>query len=232
MGLFAGERTVLGQLNRRYLLAFLFLSTVLCNFLSVYIHPLSISITFESIPLLIVGFLFGPVAGFINGALADLVSFNWFGDYEYSVWFLLQPASIGFLGGLVHLIKGWNPAKLDLAFKVACGGFTFLYSCIFPEMLPILFIYACIFIFLWERWKTVKNDIRAYILISFVGLVYISSFGIGVLGSIFLNSTGSHLLFFKVRAYKEMIKLLCFFPVIWSFLNWQLKSKSTYGNPF
>lgn len=67
-----------------------------------------IRISFENLPILLGGMLFGPVAGALIGAVADLVGCVLVG-YAINPMVTLGAVSIGALGGTVwHIVRGAN----------------------------------------------------------------------------------------------------------------------------
>jgi ECF transporter S component (folate family) len=111
------------------------LSLVLKIVLEVYV-PLagipSLRINFTSVPIMISGILCGPLAGFVTGALSDLLGFAIKPAGPYFPGFTLSSALTGMIPGLIykHLNRDMNFNVLNTAFisLISLGFVGALYS--------------------------------------------------------------------------------------------------------
>lgn len=194
----------------------LFISSLVLSYWSVYIPYLSITISLESFTLLLTGFLFGSVVGFCNGLAVDLITFPWGGGYSPSIWFLLQPALIGCLGGINF--KEWSKTSLNTLLIIISIVFPGLYCLLFSELIQWLIFYPIINLLIIYMFGKNVNLLRWFIVLNLS--IYICSFGVGTLGSMFTNPLASPLLFLRVRTLKEIIKLVLFGALFGAFRRW------------
>ncbi|MBR5514852.1 MAG: folate family ECF transporter S component [Clostridia bacterium] len=148
----------------------------LCKFLTVTDQ---IRITFENLPIILCGYLFGPFVGLATGLCADLLSASLFyGVGGINPIITLGAGAVGFFAGIPYVKK----PKLRLFFAVALAhiignmiiksaGFIIYYGTPFVGVLPRIPIYAVIaateFVLLWFITKSKalakamggKNDI-------------------------------------------------------------------------
>lgn len=180
------------------LAALIFVASVVLGLVSVYIPHPSMKITIRSLPMMLMGFLFGVYAGIINGAAVDLITFSCGDGFNYSPLFLLQSISIGAIGGLGRFLIGRNVKTLSKLLAAIVGSFSLLYGLLFPSEIPLLLAHALFFYAIWI--VNGNKSATMSLAVAFALLVYVSSFGLGVLGAISINNLGSPLLFFRARA--------------------------------
>ena len=73
---------------------------IILNFISIPIAPIKMSISFSWVPTMLVGWIFGPISGFIMGFVLDTICFL---ITPNSVWFwmyAIQEPIVGFMGGI------------------------------------------------------------------------------------------------------------------------------------
>ncbi|WP_216083273.1 hypothetical protein [Candidatus Mycoplasma haematohominis] len=160
--------------------------------------------------------MFGPIVGFFNGLAVDLVTFPWGGSYPFSFLFLLQSGLIGFLGGINF--KKWNENSLLTLLIFISIIFSCFYCLIFPELMMWLMLFPVINLLIVFVFGKNVDSLRWLIILNLS--VYLCSFGLGTIGSIFLNPIGSPLLFLRVRAFKEIAKLVLFASMFGALRKW------------
>lgn len=76
----------------------------ICKFMTVG----SLRITFENLPIIMSGIFFGPLAGFLTGLCADLVStaVSFYGLGGLNPIITLGAGSIGFMAGMMYRVPG------------------------------------------------------------------------------------------------------------------------------
>lgn len=81
-------------------LALLFLSAIALDCLYIYLPVFQMKLSFVSIPLLAIGWIYGAPTGFVAGLAVDFISLAW--ENSFSWLFLLQTALMGLLGGIMR----------------------------------------------------------------------------------------------------------------------------------
>ena len=121
-----------GKLNIRtmsVLAMFTAISVVLTRFLVIQPMP---SVRFElgNVPIMLAGFIFGPVEGMIVGAIADFIGAMIRGQ-GFDIPLMLVPMFMGCMAGLVrnYIVKNLSYIKIL--------GFTFTVNVIGKMLLPI-----------------------------------------------------------------------------------------------
>lgn len=94
---------------------------VLARFCVIWITN-SIKITFEAIPILLAGLLFGPVAGALVGAASDILGAAFLSGLGWTPVLTVTPALLGLLAGLLRPILLKKPT-LPRFFAVTAPGF-------------------------------------------------------------------------------------------------------------
>ena len=91
-----------------------------CKFLTV--TP-TLRVTFENLPLILSGFLFGPIAGFFTGVAADLIStvISFYGFAGMNPVITLGAGCVGLAAGIAGAALTAAPLKARLAVAVGAG---------------------------------------------------------------------------------------------------------------
>ncbi|MBQ4258206.1 MAG: folate family ECF transporter S component [Clostridia bacterium] len=82
----------------------------------------SLRVTFENLPIILCGYLFGPFLGALCGAAADLISTPIFG-YSINPLITVGAAAVGFTAGAVRFWIFRRDGKLPLLCSVASAHF-------------------------------------------------------------------------------------------------------------
>ncbi len=82
----------------------------------------SLRVTFENLPIILCGYLFGPILGALCGAAADLISTPIFG-YSINPLITVGAAVVGFAAGAVRFWIFRRDGKLPLLCSVAAAHF-------------------------------------------------------------------------------------------------------------
>ncbi|OAL09871.1 hypothetical protein A6V39_04835 [Candidatus Mycoplasma haematobovis] len=93
-------------------LVFLLFSAIALDCLYVYLPIFEMKLSFVSIPLIAIGWIYGTPIGFLSGLVVDLISLSW--ESSFSWLFLLQPALIGSLGGIMKYFHYASLAWLNV----------------------------------------------------------------------------------------------------------------------
>ncbi|AEG72442.1 hypothetical protein MHF_0141 [Mycoplasma haemofelis Ohio2] len=184
---------------RQYLC--LFLSALALSKLQVFLPNLGIKISAMSIPLVLVGWIFGPLTGFATGALVDLISLP---DYHsFSPLFLMQTALIGYLGGVARrLPESFSLLPLNLVYLSVSLFFA-------PDLILVVFFHILMTTYLASRdpyWA------KASIILTLIALLL--SFLYGSFSAYSHFSHGSLDLFLRARIMKESLKISFLTPVL------------------
>ena len=94
---------------------------VLARFCVIWITN-SIRISFEAIPILVAGILFGPVAGALTGAVSDILGSAFLSGFGWMPQLTLTPLLLGLLPGLLRRFLLQKP-NLPRFFAVCAPGF-------------------------------------------------------------------------------------------------------------
>lgn len=94
---------------------------VLARFCVIWITN-SIKITFEAIPILMAGILFGPVAGAAVGAVSDIVGAGFLSGLGWMPVLTVTPTLMGLLAGLLRPLL-WKRLSLPRLLAVTAPGF-------------------------------------------------------------------------------------------------------------
>ena len=87
-----------------FLMAILIALRLVLGLITIRIAPFALSISFAWIPLMVLGWYFGPVVGLVLGILTDTISFLMAGGGIWFWMYAIQEPIIGFISGL---IAGW-----------------------------------------------------------------------------------------------------------------------------
>lgn len=119
---------------------------VLARFCVIWITN-SIKITFEAIPILLAGILFGPVAGGLVGAASDILGAAFLSGLGWLPVLTVTPTLLGVCAGLLRpLLLGEKGVTLPRLLSVTCPGFilgsmfwtTWWLSYLYGTPLPVL----------------------------------------------------------------------------------------------
>lgn len=98
-------------------MAILIALRIVLGFTVIPIKPLGLSISIAWVPVIVLGWYFGPVIGLVLGAVCDTISFLITGG----VWFWLyaiQEPIVGLVAGLIAGFYRWRMNKKDINLKV------------------------------------------------------------------------------------------------------------------
>lgn len=103
-----------------FLMAILIALRLVFGVLTIRIAPFALSISIAWVPLMVIGWYFGPIVGLVMGIITDTISFLMAGG---GIWFWLyamQEPIVGFISGL---IAGWcryrkDKEKINIAIDV------------------------------------------------------------------------------------------------------------------
>ncbi len=150
------------------LLAALLALKILFGFIHVKIPGINLAIGFAYVPIMICGWFFGPIIGFIFGAISDTIGFL---THPTSVWFwmyaIVEP-TIGMWSGLIHgcfyLRNKNNKTIINLVFDV-----------FFQQIFLVGFILVCFFglIFWSDQGKKPISSVCKILLIILVSLYFV-----------------------------------------------------------
>ena len=132
------------------LLGALIAMRIVLNFISVHIPGIGVSISFYWVPTMLLGWIFGPIHGFIWGFVLDTICFAMTPN---SVWYWLyaiQEPIVGFMGGIAASV-----CALRLNKKKANP----MYDIMVQQIMLLLFIgtsIACIFLWMGTGYDKVK----------------------------------------------------------------------------
>ncbi len=87
-----------------FLLAILLALRIVFGLLTIRIAPFALSISIAWVPLMVIGWYFGPVVGLAFGFITDTISFLMAGG---GVWFWMYALQEPFVGLISGLIAGW-----------------------------------------------------------------------------------------------------------------------------
>lgn len=105
------QSVVFGSLKIMLGVALLAAISILCGkYLKIPVGDV-MRFSFENLPILLAGAVFGPVAGAVTGILADLVGCLMVG-YQINPLVTVGAAAVGFVGGLVFLLCKKSPLWL------------------------------------------------------------------------------------------------------------------------
>lgn len=149
------------------------ISILLTRFLAFYLPFLgfnSVRISLGNIPLMLSGFLLGPISGAITGVLADLIGATLFPAGPYFPGFTLTACMTGLLAGLLKPLLGgqmkWkNILLITLLTEAICSiGFNTLWLSILygtsylalllpriPVTIVMTAVYSCLVTLLYHR---------------------------------------------------------------------------------
>ena len=94
---------------------------ILARFCVIWITN-SIKITFEAIPILMAGILFGPAAGAVVGAVSDILGAGLLSGLGWLPFLTVTPTLLGLLAGLLRPIV-WKNLSLPRLLLVTVPGF-------------------------------------------------------------------------------------------------------------
>ena len=94
---------------------------ILARFCVIWITN-SIKITFEAIPILMAGILFGPAAGAVVGAVSDILGAGLLSGLGWLPVLTVTPTLLGLLAGLLRPIV-WKNLSLPRLLLVTVPGF-------------------------------------------------------------------------------------------------------------
>lgn len=103
-----------------FLMAILLALRIVLGLLTIRIAPFSLSISIAWVPLMVLGWYFGPVVGLIFGILTDTISFLMAGG---GIWFWMYAIQEPIVGLLSGLIAGWcryrkNKEKISISLDI------------------------------------------------------------------------------------------------------------------
>ena len=131
---------------------------LILNFATIKIPEFGMSISIAHTPLMIIGWLFGPVVGLLVGFLTDTMCYFMNPSGLWFWLFAIQEPLLGFLSGLVASIYIIRKSKQSIVFDLI---FTRIIVYIF---FIICLIYMCGFINSNSRWEGVsKIDSKSFI---------------------------------------------------------------------
>lgn len=78
------------------------LSVVLARFFVIYLTP-ALRINFGNIPIMIIGFMYGPIVGAAAGAMADIIGSTMLSALGWYPPLSLSAAAVGFIPGILAL---------------------------------------------------------------------------------------------------------------------------------
>lgn len=87
-----------------FLLAILIALRLVLGVLTIRIAPFNLSISIAWVPLMVIGWYFGPIVGLVMGAITDTISFFMAGG---GIWFWMYAIQEPIVGLLSGLIAGW-----------------------------------------------------------------------------------------------------------------------------
>lgn len=87
-----------------FLIAILIALRIVLGLLTIRIAPFALSISIAWVPLMVLGWYFGPIAGLIFGIITDTISFLMAGG---GIWFWLYAIQEPIIGLLSGLVAGW-----------------------------------------------------------------------------------------------------------------------------
>lgn len=96
------------------LLALLIALRLIMQYFSIYIPQLSMSISISWVPVIIIGWIFGPIIGFVVGGIADSLAYlikptqAWFWIYA------IQEPMVGFLSGVISFLYQLRIHKISI----------------------------------------------------------------------------------------------------------------------
>ncbi|AEW44985.1 hypothetical protein MHC_00595 [Mycoplasma haemocanis str. Illinois] len=184
---------------RKYL--YFVFSALVFSKLQLFLPYIGIKISALSVPLVMVGWIFGPMMGFATGVLVDLISLS---DYHtFSPLFLLQTAAIGYLGGIVRrLPDSFSLLPLNLIY--------FLVSLFFAQdLIPVVLFHILMTTYLASRdphWA------KAAIILTLIALLL--SFLYGSFSAHSYFSHGTLDFFLRARIFKESLKISFLTPIL------------------
>ena len=103
-----------------FLMAILIALRIVLGLLTIRIAPFNLSISIAWVPLMVLGWYFGPVAGLFLGMITDTISFLMAGG---GIWFWLYAIQEPIIGLISGLVAGWcrfrkSREKLDITLDI------------------------------------------------------------------------------------------------------------------
>lgn len=110
------QRVAFGSLKVMLAVTFLAAVSIVCGkYLKIPVGDV-MRFSFENLPILLAGMVFGPVAGAVTGILADLVGCLMVG-YEINPVVTVGAAVVGALGGGIYFVC----KRIPLPFRIGCA---------------------------------------------------------------------------------------------------------------
>lgn len=100
------------------LLALLIALRLILQFFSIYIPQFSMSISVAWIPVIIIGWIFGPIIGFVVGGISDTLAYL---IKPSQVWFWIysiQEPIVGFLAGIISFLYQMRIYKMSTKYYI------------------------------------------------------------------------------------------------------------------
>lgn len=101
-----------------FLLAILIALRLVLGLLVIRIAPFALSISIAWVPLMVIGWYFGPVVGLVMGAITDTISFFMAGGGIWFWMYAIQEPIIGLLSGLIAGLCRYRKEKEKINFTI------------------------------------------------------------------------------------------------------------------
>lgn len=103
---------VFRSLQLIFLIIFLICLRLIFGFIHIPITPFGISLSFAWVPLMVLGWYFGPITGLLLGMLTDTIGFLINGSLWYWMYAIQEPI-VGFISGLIGSIARLRKDKMN-----------------------------------------------------------------------------------------------------------------------
>lgn len=144
---------VFKSLQLIFLIVFLICLRIIFGFINIPITPFGIVLSFAWIPLMVLGWYFGPITGLLLGMLTDTISFLINGGLWYWMYAIQEPI-VGMISGLIGSVSRLRENKTN----------HITYDLIINQILSFLFVAMCfLFLIKWLKpYIEIKNKIYTF----------------------------------------------------------------------
>ncbi|MEF9985009.1 MAG: ECF transporter S component [Malacoplasma sp.] len=146
---FSDRKKYLSNIQIITLLAILISLRLIMQYFSIYIPQFGMSISISWLPIIVTGWIFGPIIGLVVGGIADTIAYL---IKPGQVWFWLyaiQEPIVGFLSGIVSFIYQMRINKLNNTFRLGTKNRFTIDIIIFNIFLISFLVLTLITVFHW-----------------------------------------------------------------------------------